>query len=358
MTLRTWTCLFSVVVLVANIACQRSDLYAITSEVGPDAGDGGAGAQNARGSEAGTTLGGANTQPNGGSRASGSGGSGQGGSSGDSTGKSVAGSPSSCPSLPLPVGDTSVSLQVGGQSRSYVLHIPSTYDGKTPVPLVLDFHGIGSSGWGELSSSPYPAVTDREGVLMAFPDGLKGPAGTGWNMGPCCVADADDVAFAKAVVADVERTACIDRGRVYAVGVLTGGGMVHYLACQAADTFAAVAPAAFDLLKENVDECNPTRPISVISFRGTAVSRVPYAGGSSSLVPGMPITFLGAQETFEQWAKLDGCTGSPSPEDGNGCSSYSGCGDNSEVVLCTKQGGTEEPGDPNIAWPVLKRHSL
>ena len=106
--------------------------------------------------------------------------------------------------------------------------------------------------------------------MMAFPDGLQGPAGTGWNVGPCCVADVDDVAFARALVAQIEAIACIDPDRVYAVGVLTGGGMAHYVACRAADVFAAAAPAAFDLLAENVDDCIPPRPITVISFRGTA----------------------------------------------------------------------------------------
>jgi polyhydroxybutyrate depolymerase len=263
-----------------------------------------------------------------------------------------------CPSPVLPEGDTSVTLQVGSAKRTYVLHIPSAYDGKKPVPLVLDFHGVGGSGSSELASSPYPAVTDREGVVMAFPDGLKGPAGTAWNVGPCCVTNADDVAFARAVVADVQRTACIDPERVYAVGVLTGGGMAYYLACHATDMFAAVAPAAFDLLEENVADCAPTRPITVISFRGTAPSRVPYAGGPSALVDGMSITFLGAVATFEKWAQLDGCPGSPSDEDSHGCASYAGCQAGVEVILCTKQDGAEDPGDPGLAWPVLKRHSL
>ena len=39
-------------------------------------------------------------------------------------------------------------------------------------------------------------------------------------------------------------------------------------------------------------------------------------------------------------------------------SSYSGCRDGVDVVLCTKEGGREEPGDADVAWPVLKRHSL
>ena len=266
--------------------------------------------------------------------------------------------PNPCASPALPAGDTSIKLQVGSLSRSYVLHVPPAYDGTQPAPLIIDLHGIGGTGWGELASSTYPAVTDPDGVIIAFPDGMGGPIGTGWNMGPCCVADVDDFGFINAVVANVRKTACIDPNRVYAVGVLTGGGMVNALACKAADIFAAVAPAAFDLLQETVNDCKPSRPISEISFRGTADTRVPYAGGASSLVPGMPITFLGAQGTFDRWAQIDQCGGVASPADANGCSSYSGCANGVEVILCTKQGGPAEPGDANIAWPVLKRHPL
>jgi polyhydroxybutyrate depolymerase len=265
--------------------------------------------------------------------------------------------PVTCPSPALSPGDTNRTVQVNGTSRSYVLHVPATYDGSRAAPLIVDFHGIGESGASERQSSPYPAQVDPEGVIMAFPDGLRGPAGTGWNVGPCCVADVDDVAFARALVAHVATSVCVDLDRVYAVGVLTGGGMAHTVACRAADVFAAAAPAAFDLLAENVDDCVPQRPITVISFRGTADTRVPYAGGASSLVPGMPITFLGAQATFQAWGRIDGCTGAPSQPDADGCSSYSGCAGGVEVTLCTKQGGHEEPGDPRIAWPVLARHT-
>jgi polyhydroxybutyrate depolymerase len=247
---------------------------------------------------------------------------------------------------------------VGTVSRSYVLHLPAAYDGKKAAPLVLDFHGVGGTGTTELGSSPYPSLLDPAGVVMAFPDGMKGPAGTAWNVGPCCVANVDDVAFARAVVADVGQAACIDTSRVYAVGVLTGGGMAYHLACQAADVFAAAAPAAFDMLAENVDACVPARAISVISFRGTADPRVPYAGGYSSLVPGMPVTFLGAMGSFQAWGQIDHCAGAASSADANGCAHYSGCQDGVEVILCTKQGGTDDPGNPAIAWPVLTRHTL
>jgi polyhydroxybutyrate depolymerase len=250
-------------------------------------------------------------------------------------------------------------VRVGSSSRSYVLHVPATYDGSKSVPLVVDFHVNGGSGSLERSTSLYPAVTDAEGVVMAFPTGLAGPMGPAWNIGPCCVAaDVDDLGFARALVADVKSIACIDSKRVYATGILTGGGMAYYLACNAADVFAAIAPAAFDLVQENVADCKPSRPISVISFRGTAAQLVPYSGGPSSFVPGMPVTFLGAQATFQKWAELDQCGSSASSADGNGCSSYANCQDSAEVILCTKQGGGDEAGNATVAWPVLKRHRL
>ncbi len=190
--------------------------------------------------------------------------------------------------------------------------------------------------------------------------GRKSPNGslTGWNLGPCCVEDVDDVAFAKALVAQVQTAACIDPDRIYAVGAGGGGGMAYRVACDAGDMFAAVAATAWDLLAENVDDCRPKRPITVISFRGTADTVVPYDGGVSSVVQGMTITFIGAKPTFEKWAQLDGCTGSPTGPDSNECLSYSSCKDGVEVVLCTNPEGHPDPGDASVAWPLLKRHPL
>lgn len=338
----TFARLLLAAIAATNGACSRSDLYPITGQALPNGSDDDAGEP----VDAGV--------PSDAGKADGAGpadGSGDGGEDDAST-------TGTCLSATATAGDSNQTVLVAGVARTYVLHVPTAYVGSSPTPLVVDFHGIGGSGAKERASSPYPTKLDPDGVLMAFPDGLKGPAGTAWNVGPCCVANVDDVAFARALVAQVRTLACVDPSRVYAVGLLTGGGMAHYLACQAADVFAAVAPAAFDLLAENVDTCTPPRPVSVISFRGTADSRVPYQGGPSSLVPGMPLTFLGAQPTFAKWAEIDGCTGPASAADANGCSTYSGCAGGADVVLCTKQGGGEDPGDPNVAWPVLARHAL
>lgn len=312
---------------------------------------GGSGTAGAGGTSGGATQAGSSNGAGSGGQAGTAGGGGNSGGAGGSA-------PVSCPMPALQTGDQPKMLMIAGNNRSYVLHVPATYDGKKPVPLIVDFHGLGGDGPGERNGSPYPAQTDPEGVVMAFPTGLPGPSNNAWNVGPCCVQNTDDVAFAKALVADIEKTACIDTKRVYAVGFSMGGGMSHYLACHAADVFAAVAPAAFDLLKENLGDCKPARPISVVSFRSTGDGVVAYAGGYSMAVPGMPINFLGAKATFDDWAQINQCTGAASAEDANGCATYAGCPGGIDVMLCTKQGGTHEPGNAKVAWPILKKHAL
>ena len=172
------------------------------------------------------------------------------------------------------------------------------------------------------------------------------------------VADVDDVAFAKALVAQIQETASIDPKRICAVDFSMGGGMFHHLACHPADVFAAVAPAAFELLEQNAGDFAPPRDITRIPFRGTFDPIVPYASRSCSLVSRMPVTFLGVRARFERWADINQCTGSPSAEGSQGSSTYSSCQGDVEVVLCTKQGGGHEAGNASVGWSVLRRHTF
>ena len=41
-------------------------------------------------------------------------------------------------------GDHTRTLTVGGRERTYLVHVPKSYDGSKPFPVVLAFHGGGS----------------------------------------------------------------------------------------------------------------------------------------------------------------------------------------------------------------------
>lgn len=322
------------------------------------------------GASGGTTSPGSGGRATGGNSAPGSGGRAAGGSSGRAGATGSGGTPaaggqgggpatmtgtggtsSACSGTPLPAGNTNRTIQIGSTSRTYILHVPSGYTGTKPVPLVLDFHALGGSGSQEQSSSGYQAIADKQGFIILFPNGID----NAWNIGPCCTnsPDVDDLGFAKGMVAAMVAEACIDTKRVYATGFSMGGGMCQYLACNAADMFAAVAPSSFDLLVPDEEPCAPSRPISVLAYRGTADTTVPYAGG---LGPSGRITFLGAQGSFQRWATIDGCT-SATTTDGD-CTYQSTCSAGVEIGLCVKQRGGHAPGDANVGWAFLSKFTL
>jgi len=263
--------------------------------------------------------------------------------------------PQTCSGKGMP-GRMTASLENAGVTRNYIINAPRSYTGNEPVPLVVYFHPLLTNAMTAEGSSMYAALAEREGIIMVYPDGQESAA---WNVGPCCTQsrDVDDVGFAKAVVAAMKENYCVDPKRVYAAGFSMGGGMAHYVACEAADVFAAAAPGAFDLLAENT--CAPARPITVIAFRSESDVIVPYEGGEKQDAPNGfrgKHTFLGAVGTFKKWAEIDGCTGEPEMESG-GCQTYKQCKDGVEVTLCTVGGGHTWP-DPQRSWETLKRFTL
>ena len=226
-----------------------------------------------------------------------------------------------------------VDLQFGGEARSYELHVPPSYDGGDPVPLLLNFHGFTSNGPQQAAFSDMNATADERGAIVAYPNGLN----SSWNAGACCGIsldeDVDDVGFARAVVEDLADSACIDLSRVYATGMSNGGFMSHRLACEASDIIAAIAPVA-GVLGLDPAECNPGRAVPIIHLHGTADPLVGYDGGG--LAP-----FIGAPDSHSGWVARNGCTGASSVTFQNGvatCETVDECDGGASVTLCTLDG--------------------
>jgi polyhydroxybutyrate depolymerase len=267
----------------------------------------------------------------------------------------------------LAPGETTETLSSGGMSRSYIVHVPPGYTGKTAVPVVLDFHPLllPASSWKTATS--WGKTADEQGFIVVWPQGYM----NSWNVGRCCNpafgASVDDVAFVRAILGKLEAEGNIDPKRVYATGCSNGGGMAYKLACSAADVVAAVAPVDFDCITGSTNSpscgnCAPSRAISECQFRGTADMFVPYDGGPTSVVAGL--LFPGAQANFATWASKNACTGSPAPEAAQpACETYPTCAAGVETTLCTVDGGTH-CGDygtfpiVDIAWAMFQKESL
>jgi polyhydroxybutyrate depolymerase len=260
-------------------------------------------------------------------------------------------------------GTKTIMLMSGGQPRTYLLHVPPGYSGK-PTPLVIDIHGFLSNASQQEGWSAMDTVADREGFLVAYPNGAGSPQS--WNAGDCCEftdSGRDDVAFISALIDDVGKKSCVALDRVYATGMSNGGFMSHNLACNLSDRIAAIGPVA-GVLGIPPAACTPGRAVPVMEFHGTADPLVPYDGGSPSaslwgyLYPtSAPPTFRSVSDTVAFWRTQNGCSDTPMQTYASGdatCQTYGGCKDGAVVTLCTiMDGGHTWPGGSTKALPSI-----
>ena len=236
-------------------------------------------------------------------------------------------------------------MELDGITRSYHLHVPSAV-GPTPAPLVLVFHGGGGTGPGTERLTRFTALADREGFLVAFPEGVE----KNWNDGREFTSSrahrdhVDDVAFVAALIDAIGRAHAVDPRRVYATGISNGGIFAHYLAAHLSARIAAIAPVVGGIADPPDAWLRPEQPVSVLMLQGTRDPLVPYHGGAVAFGRGK---IIDTEEAARRWAALNGGrepVREPLPADGKDrCGGlrtiYPGGRDGSEVTLVRLDGG-------------------
>ena len=57
-------------------------------------------------------------------------------------------------------GKHNFTIRVGGLKRHYTVHVPPSYDGRTPVPVVKMLHGGGGSGKAAVTETGWGAKSE------------------------------------------------------------------------------------------------------------------------------------------------------------------------------------------------------
>ncbi|MVM31895.1 hypothetical protein GO755_17735 [Spirosoma sp. HMF4905] len=254
-------------------------------------------------------------------------------------------------------GDSMRKLTVDGRERTYFIHVPKSYDGRKPFPIVLVFHGGGSNATDWIELCGLNQTADQANFIAVYPNGtgkkIEGyPKGIlGWNGGPrqpggpdSEVSKVDDIKFTKAMLDDLSTIVKVDKKRVYATGMSMGAILVYRLASELSDQIAAIAPIAGPM---GTETCTPKRPVPVIHFHGTADEAVPFNGGKGKLDPS-GTDYYSVDYSIRNWVKADGCHETPvttelaeKVNDGTKVirKSYTGGKQGSEVILYAIEGG-------------------
>jgi len=253
------------------------------------------------------------------------------------------------PALP---GDHACTLTVGAWTRHYTVHIPPSYDSKTPRPVVIMLHGGGGTSRAAAEETGWGALADREGFLAVFPDALaRDPTKPGsfarnpqlWNDGSDRFYTGqhapDDVAFLNAVLDDLLANFAVDRQRIFVTGFSNGASMTFRFGAAAAARIAAIAPVAGTCWQEPL---TLARPVSMCYLTGATDPLNRFEGGVPKLAGASDQVRSKAKPPVRasilKWAQALGCPATPaSSSETNGVRTaiYGPGRDGAEVVWVT-----------------------
>jgi polyhydroxybutyrate depolymerase len=246
----------------------------------------------------------------------------------------------------IPGETTELSITVNQQSRSYLLHdTQSPAQMKTPSPLVILLHGSGLTSSDMRTMSSMDSLADVRHFLVAYPQGSGSPSD--WNAGDCCGdpvdQNTDDIAFLKAVIADISSKLLVDTKRVYVGGFSDGARMSYRVACEMSAQIAAVAAISGSLVTA---DCAPPRLVPIIAFHGTADPSVSYTEPTATPLPrAAPTSASTLPPVTRFWLATASCKGTSGVLFAPTTVRYLGTGCGTDVAFYAIFGGTH-------AWPV------
>lgn len=180
----------------------------------------------------------------------------------------------------------------GGLERHYRAYVPSTYTTDRMYALVVDFHGMQANSYDEELLTGFSRLAEEEGFIVLYPDGRD----RHWEVG-IDAASRVDLQYVVDLLDYLKTIYSIDPRRIYAAGMSNGGGMANRVGCDLAHIFAAIAPVAGAYAYWQ--DCNPARPVAVISFHGVEDTVIPFTG-KGTVLPAI-------QDWAAQWAKRNDC---------------------------------------------------
>ena len=285
-----------------------------------------------------------------------------------------------CPSVSIAPGSHHVCAMPGWVDRAFDLDVPASWNGSSPLPVIVMFHGGGGNRGGanrttcpegdEHGPGCLVAMAAARGYVVVAPDGTGSSPLRGirtWNgggghalqctSGGACRAGVDDVRYVRELLDRLGTALPIDAHRIYATGISNGGAMSHRVACELPDRIAAIVPVAGE--NEWADDggaCDVQVPVRDI--HGTLDPCWAFDGGPAACAQddGQPKTSVAT--TQEGWRVRNGCastfteTALPDldPADGTTATlrTFDGCAAAVEL-LRIDGGGHTWPG----GWPYL-----
>ncbi|MFH2012885.1 MAG: PHB depolymerase family esterase [Pseudomonadota bacterium] len=193
----------------------------------------------------------------------------------------------------LGAGRHTLTLTVDGLERTYIVHVPLSYDSKVSIPVVIMLHGGGGNAKISIWQTGWTEKADKAGFMVVFPNAmLRDPSQRSrflknpqlWNDGSGRFYTdqkvPDDVRFISAMLDDLSDRFSFDRKRVFVTGFSNGASMSFRIGAELSNRIAAIAPVAGACW---LDPVILERPVSMLYITGKTDTLNPIEGGMPTL---------------------------------------------------------------------------
>ncbi len=221
------------------------------------------------------------------------------------------------------------SIDVGGVSRVFFVHLPTGYDPSRAYPVVHQFHGCSDSATREDNNVPVERESGTDAIHV------RGRAAARcWDTAPT----GEDMAFVDALFAHVDATYCVDPERRFVTGYSGGSFMAHRVACIRGSLVRGVATIAGG---QRGNSCSGDVAALLIHDQDDTTVNISASEG-----------------TRDGYLEANGCDAAAptTPLDPSPCVQYTGCDARLPVVWCETSGQNHSRQDALAApafWSFL-----
>lgn len=207
------------------------------------------------------------------------------------------------------LGFNEFNMEIDGEIRNFLIHVPAAYSSDTITPLLFMLHGSSGNGQRFYNISGWVQKAEEEGFIAVFPTALEYPIvekngrmETKWSSGglekdiPEGYPIKDDIPFFETMVDLCKESFAIDDKRIYICGFSNGGGFVKSrILPEMSDVFAACASSGGPGLPQSFP-INGQRRMPLYTIVGTLDDRVIEGAGAMGELPLSAADFLGIEQ--------------------------------------------------------------
>jgi polyhydroxybutyrate depolymerase len=216
----------------------------------------------------------------------------------------------------------------------YMALTPNGWDGKTPLRVLVFYHGWRESAEFTINEPNLAAFAHEQNVLLIAPHGM----GNTWSYPGAPGKHRDEFAFTEALVADVKARFPINPTHFVAAGFSQGASMVWNIACARPTLFSGYGALAGGFWEPSPAACSGAG-VNLIHIHGSNDVTVPMAGRA---LRGGVYRQADVRRDWALWLTENGCKAEPDSNieiSGRLCKQWTSCAKPKQLSFCTHDGG-------------------